>query len=73
MYVIIDKEKSRVGNVRGLNLAAVWLTAVQSPNCSLMLITHVKVLHRQETSANFLYLMCGKNVTVAMYAQTTIN
>jgi hypothetical protein len=39
MYVILDKEKPGIGNIRGLNLAAVRPTTVQLTNCSFRVVT----------------------------------
>jgi hypothetical protein len=36
MYVVLDKEKSGIGNIKGLNLAAVRPTTVQLTNCSFI-------------------------------------
>jgi hypothetical protein len=42
MYVVLDKEKSAIGSIRGLNLATVRPTTVQLTNYSFRVVTYVK-------------------------------
>jgi hypothetical protein len=45
MYKVLDKEKPGIGNVRGLNFAAVRLMTVQLTICVFRVVTKVKEQH----------------------------